>query len=101
MKSNLIVNGLQLTYMLSEEFSFADNTLFRTIIDEISSSDCSGVDLDMRGVTSIDSAGLGMLMLAFEASSKEQIPFRIMRPQGQVNKMLEVSDFAKIMKIES
>ena len=100
MKSNLVKSDQEYKYHLSESFMFDDNGMFRELMSEFSEPSCSAVVLDLSKVTSIDSAGLGMLMLAFESAENAKKKFKIQSPQGQVRKLLEISDFSKIMKIE-
>ena len=87
-------------FMLKGKFSFDDHKSFRELLTQISEDGCSGCTLDLSSVTSSDSAGLGMLMMAFETAEKEGKSFKISRPNGQVRKLLEISDFEKVMQIE-
>ena len=93
-------NDGTLTIRLSNKLTFDDHGVFRDLLKQISSSGCKRCVLDVGGLDSIDSAGLGMLMIAFEASEVEHWEFVISHPRGQVQRMLEITEFAKIITIE-
>lgn len=92
--------GDSMTIKLSGELAFNDHGIFRDILKQISSSGCKYCVMDVGDLTSIDSAGLGMLMIAFDASVKENWKFTIAHPKGQVKRLLEITDFAKVITIE-
>lgn len=89
-----------LTIRLSGHFTFEDHGVFRDLLKEISSSGCKQCALDICELKSIDSAGLGMLMIAYDTSVQEHWNFVITRPRGQVKRLLEITDFAKIISIK-
>ena len=100
MKHRITQNDGALTVKLSDELTFDDHGIFRELLEQISSSGSTRCVLDLIDLNAIDSAGLGMLMIAFEASEKEHWEFVVSRPRGQVKRMLEITEFEKIMTIE-
>ena len=58
---------------LNGRFTFGDHSGFRKLIDEIRSQSAEVQILDLSGVEFIDSAGLGMLLLARDEG--EKIPY--------------------------
>ena len=89
-----------LTIRLSGHLTFEDHGVFRDLLKEISSSGCRRCALDVCELKFIDSAGLGMLMIAHDTSVEEQWNFVITHARGQVKRMLEITDFAKVITIE-
>ena len=95
----LLHDGI-LTIRMSEALTFDDHRVFRDLLKEIATSGSKRCVLDFAELESIDSAGLGMLMIAFEASEREQWELVISRPHGHVKRMLEVTEFDKLLTIE-
>ena len=100
MKHQTTQNNDVVTVKLSDKLTFDDHGNFRDLLKEISTVGSKRCVMDIGELESIDSAGLGMLMIAFEASEKEDWQLVIARPQGQVKRMLEITEFGKLMTIE-
>ncbi|WP_159104335.1 STAS domain-containing protein [Sneathiella glossodoripedis] len=101
MKEQVISADGALTISLSETLSFEDHERFRDILDSIKSTQLNKCIFDLNRLESIDSAGLGMLMIAFETAEESNLDFSLYKPQGQVKKLLEISDFSQVMRIVS
>ncbi len=86
---------------LSGSFNFSDNSVFREIIKDM--EDYGGQDyvLDLDGLEYIDSAGLGMLLIARETAEKKSLQLCLRRPQGQVQQMLQVTRFIDLIPCEA
>ncbi len=56
--------------------------------------------IDLSELDFIDSAGMGMLLLARDKASKQKAHITIKSPQGQVKKMLELGKFDTLFLIE-
>ncbi len=91
MNHRVTQNNGAMTIRLSDELTFDDHGVFRELLEQVSSSGSKRCVLDLFDLKTIDSAGLGMLMIAFEASEKEHWEFVISRPRGQVKRMLEIT----------
>ncbi|WP_162200178.1 STAS domain-containing protein [Kiloniella spongiae] len=94
-------NSNTLSISFHGDFGFPDNSKIQQIIKEIKESGCSGFSIDLSGLESIDSAGLGMLLLINDASEDNGKKLELCRPTGQVQKMLEISKFSEIISIKS
>ena len=86
---------------LSGRFTFNDNETFRSIIEEISTSAPTPCILDMQKLEFIDSAGLGMLFLASDTASGNQVKITMRNTQGPVKRMLDISQFSEIIPFEA
>ena len=56
--------------------------------------------LDVNGIEFIDSAALGMFLIAREEAEKRQIKIILKNPQGQLAQMFKVSKFDTLFTIQ-
>lgn len=87
------------TAHLSGQLKYQDNAVFRKLIEEVNESGAKQCVLDMRGLTSIDSAGLGMLVIACDNADSHGWKIALHGVKGQVRKILDLSRFDKIMPV--
>lgn len=85
---------------LASKFGFNDHRAFRDALTQVGSSGCATGVLDLSRLQSIDSAGLGMLLIAAETARKAKWTLVIRNPQGQVKRMLEIADLGKVLDIQ-
>ncbi|NIZ03057.1 STAS domain-containing protein [Thalassospira lucentensis] len=85
---------------LSGRFTFGDHSSFRKLIEEIRAHESETQVLDISGVEFIDSAGLGMLLLARDEGEKARASVVLRGAQGQVKRMLEVARFDTLFILE-
>jgi anti-anti-sigma factor len=78
---------------LSGKFTFSDHPAFCEILQRIGEEDVREVTFDMVHVEFIDSAGLGMLLLALDAVEKTQKNLVIRGARNQVKKMFDLAQF--------
>jgi len=88
------------TVELNGRFTFGDHSSFRKLIEEIRAHKSGTHVLDISGVEFIDSAGLGMLLLARDEGEKSKATVIIRGAQGQVKRMLEVARFDTLFTLE-
>jgi anti-anti-sigma factor len=74
-------------------FTFAENQKFKTILQQSLHAKPSVVIFDLSKVEFIDSAGLGMLLLAKDEMDAANASILLKGANGQVKKMLNVSCF--------
>ena len=85
---------------LSGRFMFSDNEAFRDVIRDMDGDSGTNWVLNLKGLEFIDSAGLGMLLIARDAASKNQVALSLRGAQGQVQHMLQVSKFNELITCE-
>lgn len=85
---------------LSGRLVFSENRAFRNVIEEFSDQAGKSVVFDVSELEFIDSAGLGMLLIAKEEADKFMMPLVVRGAQGQVREMFEISSFSSILTIE-
>lgn len=88
------------TVEVTGRFTFGDHSSFRKLIEEVHGHGSSTLVLDISGVDFIDSAGLGMLLLARDESEKTNTTVVLRGAQGQVKRMLEVARFDTLFLLE-
>jgi len=84
---------------MSGEFRFDDNPIVRKMIGELENENGSACEIEMSALTSIDSAGLGMILLINDAVKKSGKAMSLRGASGQVQKMLDISKFSDIVTI--
>lgn len=92
-------DGAQYTAHISGQLKYSDNVAFRTLVEDMTASKATRCIFDVQGLTAIDSAGLGMLVIASDASKKHGWSLTLAGAQGQVRKVLELSRFDQLMTI--
>lgn len=84
---------------LQERMTFSDHGPFRDLLSDIGKAKTQTAVFDLSELVSIDSAGLGMLMIALEESRKNGWSLSLKAPQGHVRKLLELACFDKLIPI--
>lgn len=84
---------------LKGKFTFADHESFRDVINTIKMGKIKSITLDLANVDFIDSAALGMLLIAREEAEKTHVNLILQNPSGQIHKMFKVSKFDTLFTI--
>jgi anti-anti-sigma factor len=74
--------------------------MFRGVIGAIQTANGKRVSVDLSGVEFIDSAGLGMLLVAHDACKKSGLEFIAKSPKGQVLRTLQIASMGSVFKIQ-
>lgn len=93
------INGGVCKITMTGKLMFSDNQRFKDIIAILRNHDVSSIILDFKQVEFIDSAGLGMLLMAREEATNANKELVLSNPQGQVKKMFEITKFTNIFII--
>ena len=75
------------------KFTFTDHPEFREILQEMGGNDVRQIVFHMSNVEFVDSAALGMLLLAGDEAEKYQKNLVISGAAGQVKKMFNMARF--------
>lgn len=86
--------------VLRGRFTFADYQNFRTLLGALESSGAKRHVFDMGAVEFIDSAALGMMLIAHDEAKRHGWTVRIARPQGQVRRTLEIAALHTLFPID-
>lgn len=78
---------------MSGQFTFTDHPEFRAILAKIGDKDVKQIIFNMRQVEFVDSAALGMMLLAHDEAEKHHKQLIISGATGQVKKMFDMAKF--------
>lgn len=93
------VSGSTCNIVMSGKFTFSDHEKFREIIDNIKKGIAKSFIFDFREVDFLDSAALGMLLIAREESEKNSSTI-ILRNIDKVSRMLKVAKFDALFNMQ-
>jgi HptB-dependent secretion and biofilm anti anti-sigma factor len=85
---------------MSGEFTFSDHGPFKEIVNEIAATKGRPIVIDLSKLDFIDSAGLGMLLLARDEAKKIERKLILRHPVGQVKRMFGVTKFDTLFTVE-
>jgi len=80
--------------------TFDANLTFRRIVKSVAQNTGGSVSVDLSRLEFIDSAGLGMLLLLRETAATASAKLWLTDPRGQVQRLLSVSHFHRLIPIE-
>ncbi len=92
-------DGTLMKCIMTGEFTFTVHPTFRGMIDEAIKTGAKAIQLDLTDVEYIDSAGLGMFLVAHERSNEEGWRFFISNPREKVQKMFTLARLETIVTI--
>ncbi|MGB1540067.1 MAG: STAS domain-containing protein [Rickettsiales bacterium] len=84
---------------LTGSFTFNDNNKFREIVGLMQDGTPQSLTLDLSQLEFIDSAALGMLLLLNDEAQKLGTNLCLTSAEGQIKKMLQLSNFDQIFTI--
>ena len=86
---------------LVDSLTFADRNLFKSMLKELAESGLRKCVINLKRLKSIDSAGIGMFLIASEKSKELDCDLVLQDPQGQVKDMLEITSVNKVIRVEA
>ncbi|MBF0562480.1 MAG: STAS domain-containing protein [Alphaproteobacteria bacterium] len=81
-------------------FTFADHENFRGVVQLLDDPSAKRFVFDLSGLEFVDSAGLGMLLIAREAAERKKLQLVLRGAQGQVRRMLDLGRFDALFTIQ-
>ncbi len=85
---------------LSGSLTFEDHQSFRVLIDEIENSPQKNVVFNLRALQAIDSAGVGLLLLAKEKATSSGKALKLRNLSGSVEKVAQLFKLHQLLTIE-
>lgn len=95
----IITTGQKVEIEFKGRLTYSDYSLFRQITDIIGQSPNQECLFNLAELEFIDSAGLGMLLLAQDKIQDCKGHITLINPTGQVKKMIELGRFDTLFKI--
>lgn len=99
MQISTTVTDARMTATLSDRMTFSDHAAFRSLLATIAAAEVKEVVFDLDELVSIDSAGLGMFMIALEASEKHGWQLSIQRPTRAVRQLLQLARIDRLISV--
>lgn len=93
-------NATDLLVSCEGRFTFADHQLFKNVLHEIVTNAPEQLIFDLGEIEFVDSAGMGMWLVANEECIKNGTKIVLRGIRGQVEKMVRIAKFAEFMTIE-
>jgi anti-anti-sigma factor len=86
---------------MSGDFTFTDHVAFLDVMNRLLGTQNEPIVIDLSNLEFIDSAGLGMLLIARDEAGKASRHLTLRSPQGQVKRMFAVTKFETLFAIET
>jgi HptB-dependent secretion and biofilm anti anti-sigma factor len=85
---------------MAGDLTFTDHATFKTMTDRLFGGAGPSVIMDLAKLDFIDSAGLGMLLLAKDTAEKSNRKLVLRNPTGQVKRMFGLTKFDTLFAVE-
>lgn len=86
---------------ITGRLTFKFHKEYKDFLDELLKNKVERFVFDLAGVEFIDSAGLGMLLIAKQKAQGQSATVILRKPAENVKRMLQVAKFDKIFEIEA
>lgn len=86
---------------LQGSFTFKDHHSFRALLDSLRGMSGRNHVLDLSGVDFLDSAALGMLLVADDETKSRGCSLTLRKPSTQIARLLELASMDTLFKIET
>ncbi len=86
---------------ISGELTFADYVTFREVADRLLKVNGNSIVIELSQLEFIDSAGLGMLLIARDEALKANQSVILRNPQGQVKRIFSATKFKSLFTVET
>lgn len=96
--THTLYNGT-LKAVIAGNFTFSDHELFRKVLEHISSSEVKQVVINLASTSFVDSAAMGMFLLARDEASKHGKTLSLEGAGGQVKKMFDLANFKNLFSL--
>ena len=85
------------TVVFQGDITFSENVSFRQILKELAESDVVNCTFDLTNVGMVDSAGLGMFLIAKEQADTAGWKLSVTGAQGHVASMLKLTKLSDLL----
>lgn len=85
---------------LNGQLTFAENSAFRRVVEGLQQTGADEVVIDLAALDYIDSAGMGMLLVARDLTAARGGRVRLGNASGQVARMLQLAKFGDFFALD-
>lgn len=89
------------TVRLNGRLTFAENSAFRRVVEALEHSGRDQVVFDLSRLDHIDSAGMGMLLVARDLAAAQGGAVTLANAEGQVARMLRLAKFGDFFTLDA
>ncbi len=100
MDYDITTEGDERRLVFRGRLTFADHEAFHALVVALTEGRPKRCAVDLSNLDFIDSAGLGMLIMAHDAALEQNIALTLHGAQGSVRKILDITKFDEIVAIE-
>lgn len=97
MEYKLDQSGDAVTVVFTGDVTFSENAVFRQALKDVESAAPSSCVLDLSGVEMVDSAGLGMFLIAKDNADKANRKLSVKGATGHVASMLKLTKLSDLL----
>lgn len=97
MEYSIEADGSDVTVVFQGDITFSENVSFRQILKELAESDVVNCTFDLTNVGMVDSAGLGMFLIAKEQADTAGWKLSVTGAQGHVASMLKLTKLSDLL----
>jgi len=83
--------------VFSGDITFSENVSFRQLLKDISEQNVDSCEFDLSAVDMVDSAGLGMFLIAREQADTAGWRLSVIGAQGHVASMLKLTKLSDLL----
>ncbi|WP_417449710.1 STAS domain-containing protein [Kordiimonas sp.] len=86
------------TVVFKGDITFSENVAFRQLLKDLSTKDINTCVFDLSNVEMVDSAGLGMFLIAKEQADTNGWKLSVTGAQGHVASMLKLTKLSDLLQ---
>jgi len=97
MEYRIETSGKEAKVIFSGDITFSENVSFRQLLKDIAELDIDSSVFDLANVGMVDSAGLGMFLIAREQAETSGWKLKVIGAQGHVASMLKLTKLSDLL----
>ncbi len=98
MQHEIEKNENSIRVIIGGDITFSENSGFRRMLTSLAEHDFEVCEMDVSKVERIDSAGLGMFLIAKEQADSAGWKISVVGAQGHVQSMLKLTKLSDLLK---
>lgn len=100
MNYTMNIAGSTANIKASGALTFDDHNTIKRLIEEVGDHSVNAVVIDMQDIPAIDSAGIGLLLLAHDKLQQKGQELTLSKPQAAARKIIELGKVHDLVKVE-
>lgn len=88
-------------FRLKGRMEFADHSVFKTLVEAFDAAERSDIIFNLDELDTVDSSGLGMLIIAREEAGRRGLRFALEKPRREVKRVMDLARFERLFEIRA